>query len=60
MTEWFVSQPGGTSQSDIAQNLLTLAVNTTKESPDQVLFYWLTVLFLDQENDDLNELQQVD
>ena len=60
MTEWFVSQPGGTSQSDIAQNLLTLAVNTTEESPDQVLFYWLTVLFLDQENDDLNELQQVD
>ena len=60
MTEWFVSQPGGTSQSDIAQNLLTLAVNTAEDSPDQVLFYWLTVLFLDQANDDLNELQQVD
>jgi len=60
MTEWFVSQPGGTSQSDIAQSLLTLAVNTAEESPDQVLFYWLTALFLDQANDDLNELQQVD
>ena len=60
MTEWFVSQPGGTSQSDIAQSLLTLVVNNAEESPDQVLFYWLTILFLDQENDDLNELQQVD
>jgi len=55
MTEWFVSHLGGTSQSDIAQNILTLAVNSVEEAPDQVLFYWLTVLFLDQANDDLNE-----
>jgi len=60
MTEWFVNHPGEAGQSDIAQRLLTLAVNTAEESPDQVLFYWLTVLFLDQENNDLNELQQVD
>jgi len=57
MTEWFVSQPGEAGQSDIAQGLFTLAVDTIEESPDQVLFYWLIVLFLDQENDDLNDLQ---
>ena len=60
MTEWFVSQPGGSNQSDIAQSLLTLSVNTAEESPDQVFLYWLSTLFLDQANGDLNELQQVD
>ena len=61
MTEWFVSQPGGSDQSDIAQSLFTLAVKTTEEqAPEQVLLYWILTLLYDQEHGVLNELQQVD
>ena len=60
MTEWFVSQPGGSNQSDIAQSLFTLAVDTAEQAPEQVLLYWILTSLFDQANGDLNELQQVD
>ena len=60
MTEWFVSQPRGSEQSDIAQGLFTLAVDTAEQAPEQVLLYWILTKLYDQEHGVLNELQQVD
>jgi len=60
MTEGFVSPPGGNNQSDIAQNLFTVAVDTAEQAPEQVLFYWILTLLYDQEFGVLNDLQQVD
>jgi hypothetical protein len=61
MTEWFVSQPGGSDQSDISQSLFTVAVNTAEEqAPEQVLLYWILIRLYDQEFGVLNDLQQVD
>lgn len=60
MTEWFFSQPGGSDQSDIAQSLFTLVVDTAEQAPEQVLLYWILTLLYDQEHGALNELQQVD
>jgi len=60
MTEGFISPPGGNNQSDIAQNLLTVAVDTADQAHEQVLLYWILALLYDQEFGALNDLQQVD
>jgi len=60
MTEGFVSPHGENNQSDIAQNLLTVAVDTANQAHEQVLLYWILALLYDQEFGALNDLQQVD
>ena len=60
MTEGFVSPPGENNQSDIAQNLFTVAVDIAEQGPEQVLLYWILALLYDQEFGVLNDLQQVD
>ena len=57
MTEGFVSPPGRNNQSDIAQNLLTVAVDTADQAHEHVLLYWILALLYDQEFGALNDLQ---
>ena len=60
MTESFQEQLGEAGQINISQELLTLVVDTTIESSDQVLIYWLTLVFDHDWYDNLLLLQQVD
>jgi len=59
-TESFQEQPGEACQINIAEELLILVVDTTIESSDQVLIFWLTLLFDHDWCGNLPLLQQVD
>lgn len=60
MTEVFQEKPGEAGQINIAQGLLTFAVDTTVESSDPVLTFWLKLLFNDNWYDNFPWLHQVD